>query len=132
MNIILAAYGVIGASLSLYQALSLRRYCDVFAKNNPIISKYPNLYKVIGACQHTPSEEIAKCAKSALIKAHPDKGGNAELFNDINTIKTIILNPTEKSKYDYYLIMQTSIFGKIFIFSMFAMLWPLRVAMMFF
>ena len=57
-------------------------------------------YAILWVAQTASPEEIKKAFRSAAMKHHPDKGGDAEEFKKINEAHQVIGNPTKKSQYD--------------------------------
>ena len=48
------------------------------------------------------SEEIRKAFRRKALKAHPDKGGDPELFKKISGAYEVLNNPEKKDLYDKY------------------------------
>ncbi|XP_065198191.1 dnaJ homolog subfamily C member 5-like [Sycon ciliatum] len=67
-----------------------------------------NLYEILGLDKHATDEEIKRAYKKLALKHHPDKNvgeGNqdaTEKFKQINTAKTVLLNPKKRKCYDRY------------------------------
>lgn len=47
-------------------------------------------------------EEIRKSFKKLVFEHHPDRGGDAETFKEINAANEILSNPEKREVYDKY------------------------------
>jgi len=61
-----------------------------------------NLYKVLEVRKNATEREIKKAFKKAALKHHPDRGGDAEKFKEVEKAKEILLDPKKRKLYDRY------------------------------
>jgi DnaJ-class molecular chaperone len=61
-----------------------------------------NLYDILQVSQNCTPEELKKAYKKLAILHHPDKGGDAVKFKEINNAYSILSDPEKRSKYDRY------------------------------
>ena len=59
-----------------------------------------NPYKILGIDKNSSDSEIRKAYRRLAIKYHPDKGGDAEKFKEINNAYSILSDKQKKTKYD--------------------------------
>lgn len=57
-------------------------------------------YKILGVSEDASQEEIKKAFYSLAHKYHPDKGGSAEKFKEINEAYQVLGNKEKRAKYD--------------------------------
>jgi len=60
------------------------------------------LYKVLGVDKNASEREIKKAFKKAAKEHHPDMGGDAEKFKEVEKAKQILLDPQKRKLYDRY------------------------------
>jgi len=60
------------------------------------------LYKVLNVDKHATEREIKKAYKKAALKHHPDRGGDAEKFKEVEKAKQILTDPQKRKLYDKY------------------------------
>jgi len=60
------------------------------------------LYKVLGVGKNASEREIKKAFKKAALQHHPDRGGDAEKFKEVEKAKEILLDPKKRKLYDRY------------------------------
>jgi len=60
------------------------------------------LYKVLGVNKNATEREIKKAFKKAALKHHPDRGGDAEKFKEVEKAKQILTDPQKRKLYDRY------------------------------
>jgi len=60
------------------------------------------LYKVLGVSKSATDREIKKAFKKAALKHHPDRGGDAEKFKEVEKAKQILTDPQKRKLYDKY------------------------------
>ena len=53
-------------------------------------------YELLGCQPDASAEEIRKAYKRAALKCHPDKGGRAEDFQELNRAYTILNDPYKR------------------------------------
>ena len=56
----------------------------------------------MGVEKTATQKEINKAYKKLAIKYHPDRGGDAEKFKEINAANEILGNPEKRGLYDKY------------------------------
>jgi len=60
------------------------------------------LYKILGVDKNATEREIKKAFKKAALKHHPDRGGDAEKFKEVEKAKQILTDPHKRKLYDRY------------------------------
>jgi len=60
------------------------------------------LYNLLGVDKNATEREIKKAYKKAALKHHPDRGGDAEQFKEVEKAKQILLDPQKRKLYDRY------------------------------
>jgi len=60
------------------------------------------LYNVLGVSKNATDKEIKKAFKKAALQHHPDRGGDAEMFKEIENAKDILTDPGKRRLYDRY------------------------------
>lgn len=59
-------------------------------------------YKTLGVARNATKEEIKKAYRELAHKYHPDKGGNAEQFKEINEAYHILNDEGKRAQYDQF------------------------------
>uniref|UniRef100_A0A7R9YYF8 Uncharacterized protein n=1 Tax=Chlamydomonas euryale TaxID=1486919 RepID=A0A7R9YYF8_9CHLO len=59
-------------------------------------------YEILGVSKDASPDEIKKAHRKLALKHHPDKGGDAETFKEINEAFDCLKDPEKKSIYDQY------------------------------
>eukprot|EP00941_MAST-03F_sp_MAST-3F-sp1_P004027 g4027.t1 len=59
-----------------------------------------DLYDILGVTRTATSSEIKKAYRKLAIRAHPDKGGDPEVFKKIATAYAVLSDPEKRRKYD--------------------------------
>lgn len=59
-------------------------------------------YKVLGLDKKASKEEIKKAFRTLAKKYHPDKGGDANKFKEINEAYTVLSDDQKRAQYDMY------------------------------
>lgn len=59
-------------------------------------------YRSLGVARNATKEEIKKAYRELAHKYHPDKGGDAERFKEINEAYSILSNDEKRSQYDQF------------------------------
>ena len=67
---------------------------------NPQEIDNQKLYEVLGVSQTATQDEIKKAFRKLAIQHHPDKGGDQELFKEINAAYEILSNEEKRQIYD--------------------------------
>lgn len=60
------------------------------------------LYEVLGIAKTANENEIRKAFKKLAIKHHPDRGGDAEKFKEVNAAYEVLSDPEKRELYDKY------------------------------
>jgi DnaJ family protein A protein 2 len=61
-----------------------------------------NYYEILGISQNSSIQEIKKAYKTLAMKHHPDRGGDPEVFKDINEAYAVLSDASKKEKYDRF------------------------------
>jgi DnaJ-class molecular chaperone len=61
-----------------------------------------NPYKILGVDKYASDKDIKKAYRRLAIKEHPDKGGNADTFKEINNAYETLSNHDKKQQYDTF------------------------------
>lgn len=59
-------------------------------------------YGILGVDKNASSEEIKKAYRNSALKYHPDRGGDAEKFKEVNEAYQVLSNPEKKAQYDQF------------------------------
>ena len=59
-------------------------------------------YKTLGVNRNASQDEIKKAFKKQAMKHHPDKGGDANTFQQINEAYETLGNSNKKQQYDMF------------------------------
>ena len=59
-------------------------------------------YKSLGIARNATKEEIKRAYRELAHKYHPDKGGDAERFKEINEAYTVLSNDEKRAQYDQF------------------------------
>tara|TARA_Y100000389_G_scaffold189512_1_gene213346 strand:+ start:3554 stop:4696 length:1143 start_codon:yes stop_codon:yes gene_type:complete len=65
-------------------------------------SKDDTLYKELGLDRSASTDEIKKAHRKLVLKHHPDKGGDPEMFKKIQAAYDVLSDPEKKEKYDNF------------------------------
>lgn len=65
-------------------------------------SQETELYDVLGLTKEASSEDIKKAFRKLAVKYHPDRGGDAEKFKEINAAHEVLSDPEKRELYDKY------------------------------
>ena len=57
-------------------------------------------YDLLGIAKSATQEDLKKAYRKACLKHHPDKGGDEELFKDIQIAYEILADDTKRHNYD--------------------------------
>ena len=60
------------------------------------------LYDVLGVPKTATQDEIRKAFRKLAIQTHPDRGGDAEIFKEVNAANEILSKPEKREIYDKY------------------------------
>jgi len=61
-----------------------------------------DLYKILNISKDSTKSQIKKAYRELVLTAHPDKGGDEELFKKINNAYSILSDDTKRKNYDKY------------------------------
>ncbi|MDP3770045.1 MAG: molecular chaperone DnaJ [Candidatus Sungbacteria bacterium] len=59
-------------------------------------------YKLLGVARNATKEEIKKAYRELAHKYHPDKGGDADRFKEINEAYQVLANDEKRAQYDQF------------------------------
>ncbi len=59
-------------------------------------------YKILGIEKAASQDEIKAAFRRLAMEHHPDRGGNAEKFKEINEAYQVLSNPEKRSQYDQF------------------------------
>ena len=59
-------------------------------------------YEILGVSKNASQVEIKNAFRKAALKHHPDRGGEAARFKEINEAYQILSNPQKRSQYDQF------------------------------
>ena len=71
-----------------------------------------NYYQILGLENFATEEEVKKKYKELVLKHHPDKGGEAEMFNRIKEAYDILKDQKKKEEFDNDLYYQIDVVDK--------------------
>jgi len=58
------------------------------------------LYKVLGVKKTASRESIRKAYRKRAMQAHPDRGGDAERFREVNLVYSVLSDDARRARYD--------------------------------
>jgi len=61
-----------------------------------------DLYKVLGLEKDASEQDIKKAFKKLAMKHHPDRGGDGEIFKQINEAYAVLSDPEKRANYDRF------------------------------
>ena len=59
-------------------------------------------FKILGVSRDASKEEIIKAFRQKAHEYHPDKGGDAEKFKEVNEAHQVLGNPEKRQQYDRF------------------------------
>lgn len=59
-------------------------------------------YKILGIPKNASADDVKRAFRELAHKYHPDKGGDAEKFKEINEAYQVLGNPEKRKQYDQY------------------------------
>lgn len=59
-------------------------------------------YEILGVGKHASADEIKKAFRRAAVEHHPDKGGEAAKFNEINEAYEVLKDSEKRKRYDQF------------------------------
>ncbi len=76
--------------------------------NHPEVEPQPpqSLYETLGVSSKATQEELKKAFRQKALEAHPDRGGDEQLFKRINGAYQILSDPERRASYDATLFEQ--------------------------
>ncbi len=57
---------------------------------------------MLGVTKEATTDEIRKAFKKLAVKHHPDRGGDADKFKEINAAHEVLSDPEKRKLYDRY------------------------------
>jgi DnaJ-class molecular chaperone len=70
-------------------------------------------YQILYISYHASQEDIKDAYKKLSMQHHPDRGGNATDFQNVQEAYDILKNPTKRAKYDVLIKDRIPIIGQI-------------------
>lgn len=70
------------------------------------------LYKILGVDKNASAKDIKQAYRKAVLKHHPDKGGDPDIFKDIQAAYSILSDEEKRKKYDSFGITDDSTPGQ--------------------
>lgn len=61
-----------------------------------------NFYDILGVQKGASPDDIKRAYRKLAAEHHPDRGGNADKFKEINEAYQVLSDPTKRSQYDQY------------------------------
>jgi molecular chaperone DnaJ len=61
-----------------------------------------NLYEILGVSKTATTEEIKKSHRDKVKESHPDRGGDAEKFKQIQEAYEVLSDPNKRAQYDQF------------------------------
>ncbi len=61
-----------------------------------------NYYEVLGVAKDATVDDIKKAYRKAALQHHPDQGGDAEKFKEVNEAYQILSDAQKKAQYDRF------------------------------
>lgn len=61
-----------------------------------------NYYEILGIDENASEDEIKKAFRKAAVKHHPDRGGDAEKFKEVNEAHQTLSDAAKRQQYDMY------------------------------
>eukprot|EP01023_Acetabularia_acetabulum_P045968 TRINITY_DN4691_c0_g1_i1.p1 TRINITY_DN4691_c0_g1~~TRINITY_DN4691_c0_g1_i1.p1 ORF type:complete len:466 (-),score=78.28 TRINITY_DN4691_c0_g1_i1:575-1843(-) len=71
-------------------------------RGGPPQSDNTRYYKLLGVEKNASDAELKKAHRKLALKHHPDKGGDAEKFQEINQAYDVLKDPKKREVYDQY------------------------------
>eukprot|EP01026_Neomeris_dumetosa_P000852 TRINITY_DN10200_c0_g1_i3.p1 TRINITY_DN10200_c0_g1~~TRINITY_DN10200_c0_g1_i3.p1 ORF type:complete len:393 (-),score=62.80 TRINITY_DN10200_c0_g1_i3:16-1194(-) len=71
-------------------------------RSGPPKSDNTKYYKLLGVDKNATDEQLKKAHRKLALKFHPDKGGDAEKFQEINQAYDVLKDPEKRRIYDQY------------------------------
>jgi DnaJ-class molecular chaperone with C-terminal Zn finger domain len=59
-----------------------------------------DLYETLGLDRDAQPDEIKRAYRKAAARTHPDAGGNADAFADVNRAYMVLYDPAKRARYD--------------------------------
>lgn len=58
------------------------------------------LYEILGIDKTAADADVKKAFRKAALQHHPDRGGNADTFKDVNRAYEVLSDPEKRKIYD--------------------------------
>lgn len=72
----------------------------IYRETQLLFYKMPNFYEILGLQKDANDNEIKKAYRSLSLKHHPDRGGDTNIFQQINSAYETLSDPAKKHQYD--------------------------------
>ncbi|CAM9893020.1 unnamed protein product [Choristocarpus tenellus] len=64
--------------------------------------QFVSYYDSLGVCHMATTEDIDRAYRKASLRAHPDKGGDPEVFRHLKKAHEVLRDPKLRKRYDEY------------------------------
>jgi molecular chaperone DnaJ len=80
----------------------LRLWSGASKTHGGVVMPKRDYYEILGVSKSASPDEIKKAFRRAAIEHHPDKGGDAEKFKEINEAYEILKDTDKRQRYDQF------------------------------